>query len=378
MSNEIDFADVLVQGRQLLDNSEASQCVEFLVPILQQQESLNDFENAAQSDSLLEVMQLGGEALLELGNPQDAYKLLEKAVQFDPQGERGGSEKFLWMGQLAGDRLGLQYYEKGIDILKKQINQAGNHKLNTDEVKFKRKKISDALCGMVEIWMTDLCMEPEAEQQCENNITEAMLIDETNPETWNVMSSIRISQQRNDDAKSALQKSWDLYHDQLNTDFTNSLNTTSTKTQEQQQLLIPSLVRLAQNSVEMELLQNVIEITAEIQRLDDQVPECYYLHGLARAELYKKKLAEAQAAGANGNKQQAQLLLREANKHAVRSQESWETLLKVVQEEPELADPELAPTVTENLKELPTNIASEDYDSSDEEEEEDINVDDLE
>lgn len=156
MSNEIDFADVLVQGRQLLDNSEASQCVEFLVPILQQQESLNDFENAAQSDSLLEVMQLGGEALLELGNPQDAYKLLEKAVQFDPQGERGGSEKFLWMGQLAGDRLGLQYYEKGIDILKKQINQAGNHKLNTDEVKFKRKKISDALCGMVEIWMTDL------------------------------------------------------------------------------------------------------------------------------------------------------------------------------------------------------------------------------
>lgn len=221
-------------------------------------------------------------------------------------------------------------------------------------------------------------MEPEAEQQCENNITEAMLIDETNPETWNVMSSIRISQQRNDDAKSALQKSWDLYHDQLNTDFTNSLNTTSTKTQEQQQLLIPSLVRLAQNSVEMELLQNVIEITAEIQRLDDQVPECYYLHGLARAELYKKKLAEAQAAGANGNKQQAQLLLREANKHAVRSQESWETLLKVVQEEPELADPELAPTVTENLKELPTNIASEDYDSSDEEEEEDINVDDLE
>lgn len=218
-------------------------------------------------------------------------------------------------------------------------------------------------------------MEPEAEQQCENNITEAMLIDEANPETWNVMGSIRISQQRNDDAKSALQKSWDLYHDQLNT---NSLNTTNTKTQEQQQLLIPSLIRLAQNSVEMELLQNVIEITAEIQRLDDQVPECYYLHGLARSELYKKKLAEAQAAEANGNKEQAQLLLREANKHAVRSRESWETLLRVVQEEPELADPELAPTVTENLKELPNNIAAEDYDSSDEEEEEDINVDDLE
>lgn len=222
-------------------------------------------------------------------------------------------------------------------------------------------------------------MEPEAEQQCENNITEAMLIDEANPETWSVMGSIRISQQRNEDAKNALQKSWDFYHDQLNTDTTLPTNTKSTKILEQQQLLIPSLIRLAQNSVEMGLLRNVIEITAEIQRLDDQVPECYYLHGLSRAELYKKAMEEAQASDASGDKEKAQGLFREANKHAVRAREAWETLLKVVQEEPDLADPELAPTVTENLKELPGNIGIEDYDSSDEEgEDEDIDVQELE
>lgn len=58
-------------------------------------------------------------------------------------------------------------------------------------------------------------MEPEAEQSCENLIADAMLVDPENPETWSVMGSIRISQQRNDDARSALVRSWDLYHDQL-------------------------------------------------------------------------------------------------------------------------------------------------------------------
>lgn len=156
MSEAVDYATILAKGREFLDNSEAPQCVELIVPILQQQESLDGFESARSNNELLELIQMGGEALLELGNPQDAYQLLEKAVQFDTNGERGGSEKFLWMGQLAGDRPGLQYYEKGIEILKRQINDAGRHRLNTDDVRFKRKKISDALCGMVEIWMTDL------------------------------------------------------------------------------------------------------------------------------------------------------------------------------------------------------------------------------
>lgn len=211
-------------------------------------------------------------------------------------------------------------------------------------------------------------MEPEAEASCDNLITQAMFVDSANPENWNVMGSIRISQQRNDDAKSALSKSWDLYHQQFS-------NTPSAlRIQEQQQQLIPSLIRLAQNSMEVTLFRNVVEITAEIQRLDDQVAESYYLHGLARAELYKKLMEEANAASSPDEHNR---LIREANKNAVRARDAWETLLKLVTEEPDLVDPELAPTVTDNLKSLPESISSDDYDSSDEEDE-DIDVNDLE
>lgn len=126
----------------------------------------------------------------------------------------------------------------------------------------------------------------------------------------------------------------------------------------------------------MGLYRNVIEITAEIQRLDDQVAECYYLHGLSRAELYKQAKSEIES---QTEPVEVQRLQREANKNAVRAREAWETLLKLVQEEPDLADPELGPTVMENLKEIPQDVKDEDYDSSDEEDgEEDVNIEDLE
>lgn len=221
-------------------------------------------------------------------------------------------------------------------------------------------------------------MEPEAEARCDALITEAMLTDAENPETWNVMGSIRISQQRNEEAKSALAKSWDLYHQQLAdaaAGATNSTSSSALRIQEQQQQQIPSLIRLAQNSVEMGLLRNVVEITAEIQRLDDQVAESYYLHGLARSETYNQLKAQAESAASSADEKRK--LARDANKNAVRAREAYEALIRLATQEPDLVDPELAPTVTENLAALPSAISAEDYDSSDEEDE-DINVDDLE
>lgn len=205
-------------------------------------------------------------------------------------------------------------------------------------------------------------MEPEAEDSCMAAISQAMLFDPTNPETWSLFGSFRISQQKNEEAKEMLQKSWDLYHQQLNDDSPKDTNDQK-NIQEQFQQLIPSLIRLAQNSIEMELYRNVIQITAEIQRLDDQVPECYYLHGLSRNELFKniqKQIEDTQ----NANSSEVTKLKREANRHAVRAREAWETLLKIVELEPELVDPEIAPTVEAALTDVPSGISPEDYDDS--------------
>lgn len=151
----IDYTSALAAGREHLDNSDVAACLALLVPLLKQQESQDGFASAGTNKQLLETMQLAGEAFLEHGDTQEAYSLLQVAASADPTGAAGGIEKFLWLGQLTGGREGISYYELGVNGLKREISNAGNN-VNTPDMAFKRKKLSDAFCGVIEIWMTDL------------------------------------------------------------------------------------------------------------------------------------------------------------------------------------------------------------------------------
>lgn len=356
---EVSLEDILTQGRQLLDVAESQQCIDLLAPIALDQPD---------QPELLPLYQMLGEAFLEVGNPKDAYELLMVCANFDPQGEEGGFEKFLWLGQLTGGREGESWYEKGINGLKSNISkltEAIKTPKTAEELKLQKQKLCEALCGIVEIWMTDLCMEPEAEAKCDALITEALMFDDKHAESWSVLGSIRISQQRDEDAKIALQKSWDLYHETI-TDAIRAANIVSgTNPLTDLASAIPALIRLAQNMLEMKLYKQTIEVTADITRIDDEVPEPYYLHGLARFELYKQYLENEPDAP------------RKAARQAAGAREAWETLLKLASMDADI-DPDLAPTVTENLKQLPV-VQSDDYTSSEEEiDDSDLELDDFE
>lgn len=324
------------KGRELLDHSSPQECIELIAPVIQQQSEI--------LPELLLVYQLLGEAFLEAGDPQNAYELLNTCAQLDPEGTEGGYEKFLWLGQLTGGREGESWYEKGINLLRSDL-QTGTR----EEQKLKQNKFCEALCGVVEIWMTDLCMEPEAESKCEALVTEALMVSDDHAESWSTLGSVRISQQRNNEARTALQKSWDLYHAQI-----------SEQNDVEYAQLLPSLIRLAQNSHEMELYDQVIQITAETNRIDDEIPEIYYIHGLARSALY--------------NKYKADNLPRKAARQAKGARDAWEALLKLNSMGAEM-DEELVPAVQEGLKELP-EIHEDDYTSSEEEIDE-LELDDL-
>lgn len=156
MSDTIDYQTAVIKGREFLDTNDTEACLKYILPILEKQNQIDEFQSAETNNLLIETLQIAGEALLEQGNPQEAYSLLQKAAAADPTGEKGGFEKFLWLGQLTGSREGLEFYQKGIDCLKRDINQAGTARIDTSEIRFKRKKLSDAFCAMIEIWMTDL------------------------------------------------------------------------------------------------------------------------------------------------------------------------------------------------------------------------------
>lgn len=84
----------------------------------------------------------------------------------------GGAEKFLWLAQLCeeGGLESVRWFDRGVDCLKRQLSDlegqlerrrglgAGNGVVEEleAEIEEKRGKCADALCGIVEVYMTDL------------------------------------------------------------------------------------------------------------------------------------------------------------------------------------------------------------------------------
>ncbi|CAI8498614.1 unnamed protein product [Pichia kudriavzevii] len=177
-------------------------------------------------------LQTLGEAYLETSNVEDAYGVLSKACELDPIAEQG-TEKFFHLGQIVGGENGVQLLEVGVArlIQQAQILQSlstGELQANEDldqgvqillqaygsEEKISEyivSKLTQGIAAIIEIWMTDLCMEPQAESECEKWAQSLLDMCNDNPETHSVIASIRISQERIQDAIKEIEVSWDLF-----------------------------------------------------------------------------------------------------------------------------------------------------------------------
>jgi tetratricopeptide (TPR) repeat protein len=167
----------------------------------------------------LPALNLLGEINVELGEPEAAREAFTVAILLDPEGVNDGAEKFLWLAQLNedGGAESVRWFEKGVEVLKREVDALEAKMVKKDDVtealEEKKLKIANSLCGIAEVYMTDLSWEADAEARCEAAVTEALLIAPNNPEPLQTLASIRISQQRVDDAKAALTRSLDLWRD---------------------------------------------------------------------------------------------------------------------------------------------------------------------
>ena len=90
----------------------------------------------------------------------------------------------------------LELYNKAIEIITKtvkEIESSSNKDIQIDpkaEQKIAnspqtlKQELSNSFCAVAELWMTDLCDESEAEQECDSNINKAIEADDSNPEAW--------------------------------------------------------------------------------------------------------------------------------------------------------------------------------------------------
>jgi tetratricopeptide (TPR) repeat protein len=233
-------------------------------------------------EDVLPALNLLGEIHIELGEIDSARECFLRAAEIDEDGDidedsGGGAEKFLWLAQLSedGGEESVAWFERGAAALRGQIqgliessktgvNGNGGQVLEI-LLEGKRRKLAMALCGIVEVYMTDLSWEEDAEQKCEKLVTEATMVAPEVAEPWQTLASVRISQVRMEDARAALKRSLDLWkalppEDEMVPDF-------------------PTRVSLARLLLEAEMEEEAIEVLERLVSEDDSSVEVWYLGG---------------------------------------------------------------------------------------------------
>lgn len=180
---------------------------------------LSESHSSAKSDSQavthtlpsLSAINLLAEINIELGDPDAARHYFLQAVALDPdlkipEAEGGGAEKFLWLAQLCeeGGEESVRWFERGAEVLRRDIASAEEMGLMGEVVEDKKRKLVGALCGIVEVYMTDLSLDPLAETHCLTRINKALALLPKSPAPHQTHASVLISQRLLPAARTAL------------------------------------------------------------------------------------------------------------------------------------------------------------------------------
>jgi tetratricopeptide (TPR) repeat protein len=123
-----------------------------------------------------------GALLSEIGEEKLAKNALRRSVTISPN---SNYEKYITLGQLTSGSESLKYIEAGIEILKKEISKNSGETLENSE----KRKLSRAYLNIADLFMTDLCMQNNAQNKCKEAIDQAINADSTNPEGFHTMAT---------------------------------------------------------------------------------------------------------------------------------------------------------------------------------------------
>lgn len=295
---------IIANARALIQSSQSDKALELLGPLM------------AGNETNVPFLQIFGEVLLETNDLENAYEVLTTACELDAEAELG-TEKFFYLGQIIGGADGIKYLDIGLTKLTSQLELIRNDRGEKDFllvqlaklypskeslVAYLIKKLNQGVFAKIEIWMTDLCMEPEAEQQCNDLINHSLLLDPENPEALSLLASIRISQQRPQEAQESLLKSWALFQAKKS-----ALEESANKLQEQADgdnddafdigieyvELIQPLLTLARFAIELESYDLAISITSNTQDINEDILDAHYYEALANILNAKKLYQES-------------------------------------------------------------------------------------
>ena len=149
------------------------------------------------------------------------------------------------------------------------------------------REVSNALCALCEIYMTDLCDGAEAETNCERFMAEALRLDPKNPEVYQTMASVRISQCRVDDAIKLLETGMDIWYRPPSGEEPIIYDSNWPA--------YSSRLALSKLLIEVSSFERALSIIETLEVENDEDPEIWYLYSWTN--LQKAKLAVDQEEG---------------------------------------------------------------------------------
>jgi len=252
--------DLMTRVEQYLENFEHNMALMFCQKAL-------DME-----PNNVKIHECYGNVYAETGDVGNAMKHFNEAVRLEPD---TGHVKYLYLGQITEGREAVQHYEKGIVIMKETIEYQKNNKEKRDDEKpLSNGDVANVYCSLAEIFMTDCCMEDDAEEQCEKYCKLAVETDEKSLDAAVSMSNLLLNQSKMDDAKITTEKALSLW-----TELSANIEEDSIP----ENLSYEARVTLIKLLIEVEMYDKVSPIVDQlIEENEDDIRIWYYL-GLAKS-----------------------------------------------------------------------------------------------
>ncbi|KAG0100531.1 hypothetical protein BGZ93_010854 [Podila epicladia] len=247
-------SDLLSQAQQAVDRFEFELAHQFAMRALQlDSKSVPALDAAGSIEMELELFNEAKEHFLE-------------SVRIQPN---TGYSKFMYLGQMTEQLEAIEYFQQGVNLMLAERSTMPMDLTTGSAYLALANKISSALCSMTDIYLTDCCFEPNAESQCETYLAQALQIEPITPEVYQTLASVRLSQQRVDEAKAALAQGLAIW---LGSDPT--AEDGPTPDYETRLALVKLLLETAMYDEAFTVLNGLIEE-------NDQVPDTLYLFGWA-------------------------------------------------------------------------------------------------
>ena len=211
----------------------------------------------------VEILDYLGELYLNIGNFKGSKKMLEKSINLKPD---ENADKYMDYAQLLDVPIQrVEAYKKAIELYNNNLKKKGkNNENNNDDIK---ESISSAYASIVSLYMTtDLCDDPNAENICENSITEALKYCPDSIDALLQLSNLRIIRKRDNEAKEAMFKILEKIQ---------KIDKGENIDQELPERDI--LINLSQNFAELKLFKEACYIINILIKKDDEDIESYYL-----------------------------------------------------------------------------------------------------